>query len=283
MFVGLFLASCSTGRYVPNSFNQNLNQTQVVLSEANFRVVKHVSTSVVFRQSLRFDADQLSQSAYAALVRKANLTGSQVLINITMEQVKRESGFWTIKEDNALLVSGTVIEFINPNASQEEDILSNAVIGGGSLTSGGAIQRPTSAIPTQLTKQEELQKEYLALQDAKYQSSGDKSLLGKYKRANLVIINASTAGEKECEKYRKNFMSRFNELMAQQLYKDFTLKSNAQELIAELIIIDYNNDIASGFIRFKDASGSILYSRCLMATSARINAAGFANLLQNEF
>ncbi len=118
VFASLLFASCSTGRYVPNSFNQNLNQTQVILSEANFKVVKHVSTSIVYQQSLTFDTKQLTQSAYAALIKKANLTGAQVLINVTIEQLQRSSGFSIFKkEDNAILASGTVIEFIDGNNS----------------------------------------------------------------------------------------------------------------------------------------------------------------------
>ncbi len=110
--VGLFMASCSTGRYVANSQNLNLNQTQVVLSEANFKVVKQVQTSVVYKASLKFSAEQLKQSAYAALVKEAKLTGAQTIVNVTMEQVQRLSGIIVPKEENAIVVSGTVIEFI---------------------------------------------------------------------------------------------------------------------------------------------------------------------------
>ena len=112
VIVALTMASCSTGRYVDNSKNLNMNQTQVVLSEANFKVVKTVQTHVVFKKSLKFSADQLQQSAYAALLKEAKLTGSQVLINVTMEQVQRLSGVAVQKEDNAILVTGTVIEFL---------------------------------------------------------------------------------------------------------------------------------------------------------------------------
>ena len=112
-FVALGMASCSTGNYVTSSFNLNQNQTQVVLSEANFKVVKQVSTSVVYKQGLKFDAEQLKQSAYAALLKEAKLTGSQTLINVTSEQVRREklNMFGFPKYENAILVSGTVIEF----------------------------------------------------------------------------------------------------------------------------------------------------------------------------
>ena len=112
--VTMGLASCSTGKYVTSSYNLNQNQTQVVLSEANFKVVKQVSTSVVYKQNLKFDAEQLKQSAYAALVKEAKLTGAQTLVNVTIEQVQREKMnlFGFRKYENAVLVSGTVIEFI---------------------------------------------------------------------------------------------------------------------------------------------------------------------------
>lgn len=112
VIIAITMASCSTGRYVGNSKNLNMNQTQVVLSEANFKVVKTVQTHVVFKAGLKFSADQLQQSAYAALIKEAKLTGSQVLINVTMEQVQRVSGVVVAKEDNAILVTGTVIEFL---------------------------------------------------------------------------------------------------------------------------------------------------------------------------
>ncbi len=105
------MASCSTGRYLNNSQNVNLNQTQVVLSQANFKVVKQISTTYVYKSSMKFSADQLKESAYAALVKEAKLTGFQTIVNITMEQVDRASGFWVPKYQQAVLVSGTVIEF----------------------------------------------------------------------------------------------------------------------------------------------------------------------------
>lgn len=91
--IAVFMASCSTGRYVSNSTNLNLNQTQVVLSEANFKVVKTVQTYVVYKNTMKFDPEQLKQSAYAALLREADLKGAQTIINVTMEQVERVSSF----------------------------------------------------------------------------------------------------------------------------------------------------------------------------------------------
>lgn len=113
--VGLLMASCSTGRYVTNSHNLNLNQTQVVLSEANFKVVKHVQTSVVYKKNLKFSAEQLKQSAYAQLVKEADLKGSQTIVNVTMEPIERAKlpflGLGIKKHEGAVVVSGTVIEF----------------------------------------------------------------------------------------------------------------------------------------------------------------------------
>lgn len=119
--VTMCMASCSTGRYLNNSQNVNLTQTQVVLSQANFQVVKQVKVTFVYKNlhSMRFNASQLQASAYAALVEEAKLTGAQALINVTMEQVQRqEHNFVSCvfrlspKYEQAITVSGTVIEFL---------------------------------------------------------------------------------------------------------------------------------------------------------------------------
>lgn len=66
----VLFSSCSTGRYCNNSFNLNGTQTQVVLSKANFRIIKNVEATYVYRESWHFSADQLQQSAYAELLKK---------------------------------------------------------------------------------------------------------------------------------------------------------------------------------------------------------------------
>ncbi len=309
--IGLGLSSCSSvGRYANPSQNLNLNQTQVVLSEANFKVVKHVSLPVIYTQSaMRFDSDQLKQGAYAELLRKANLTGSQALINVTVELVERK-GNMSGKKEWAIIASGIVIEFINPNAPQD-DVVTGGSIGGGTVSSGGTIQSSSkpvqttsnnvtngstlqdipSAEPQQPTLEElqqaelnaELNKEYLALKAMKGGESGDKSLLAKYKRAKLVIVDAGHVGEKNCKKHKTNFMTSFNTLMYQQYYKNFTLNNTAKDLTAELVIISYDNDKISGFIRFKDVSGSILYSVYLNEATAQGHASLLAGMIQNVF
>ena len=111
------MASCSTGYYLSNSQNVNLSQTQVVLSQANFQVVKQVKVTYVYKNlhSMRFNASQMKESAYAALVKEAKLTGAQTLINVTMEQLELETvNLFHISQKNeqVILVSGTVIEFL---------------------------------------------------------------------------------------------------------------------------------------------------------------------------
>lgn len=110
-----FTSCVSVGKYHSNTTNVNGIQTQVVLSQANFKIVKNVSTCVLFTQKIKFDSNQLYQSAYNALRQKANLQGSQALINVTLEEINKanyELMFGSLTSSKqAILVSGTVIEF----------------------------------------------------------------------------------------------------------------------------------------------------------------------------
>lgn len=154
-----FLASCSSGRYVNNSTNLNLNQTQVVLSTNNFRVVKTVNAIVVYKQGLNFDYRYLAQNAYAELIRKANLTGSQMLVNVTLENVQRITGFTTksTKQQNAVMAQGVVIEFCDPSMVGVPSVVSQPA----SAQQYSNVTQPTSAQspaivaqPTKLTEDE---------------------------------------------------------------------------------------------------------------------------------
>lgn len=116
----LSLTGCSSyGRYVNQTKNTNLIQTQVVLSNANFKVVKNVQATVLYKSStFKFNSQQMWNSAYATLLKEANLQGSQALINVTVEQVQRvrkgllgkEPGLYK-KGYQSVQVCGTVIEF----------------------------------------------------------------------------------------------------------------------------------------------------------------------------
>lgn len=84
-----------------------------MLSHNNFKVVKEVSVSVMFEQKNFFKASYLKQTAYGELVKEAKLKGSQALINVTFEEVKREKegAFGKNKFQSAVLARGIVIEF----------------------------------------------------------------------------------------------------------------------------------------------------------------------------
>ena len=115
MLVVVLASSCATGYYAPHNINQFGTQTQVVLSEANFRIVRHLEVVIDINNSNLKRAD-VEKSAYAELVRRANLTGSQALINVFIEEVRREKNSWgfvIIKQHVA--ARGTIIEFLDKN------------------------------------------------------------------------------------------------------------------------------------------------------------------------
>ena len=106
----LLVSSCGTSSNL--TFNANLNQTNVVLSQNNFKVVKTVSTKV--SATYVFGIGGLSKkalktNAVAELTKKANLTGPQALVNVTVKQ----SGFTIIGiyTKCIFVAEGTVIEF----------------------------------------------------------------------------------------------------------------------------------------------------------------------------
>lgn len=108
----LLFSSCGGSSYLTS--NTNLNQTKVVLSQGNFKVVKTVSADVqavyIFgiggcsRKALR-------DNALTKLAEEAELTGSQALVNVTVKQ----SGFTVLGIFTKAIyqAQGTVIEFIN--------------------------------------------------------------------------------------------------------------------------------------------------------------------------
>lgn len=88
--------------------NVNLTQTNVVL----LRIVKNVSSEVsatyVFGiGGMSYKA--LRENAVANLTKEANLTGSQALINVTVESTTQFALIWTKTTFKAY---GTVIEFM---------------------------------------------------------------------------------------------------------------------------------------------------------------------------
>lgn len=108
--VSLFLTSCS-GLSSHLTKNLNLQQTNVVLSEANYHIVKHVDTEVTATYIFGFGgykSSLLHQNAVAELTKKAELEGSQALINVTVKHTIKQILFYS---EITLHAEGTVIEF----------------------------------------------------------------------------------------------------------------------------------------------------------------------------
>ena len=106
----LLVSSCGTSSNL--TFNANLNQTNVVLSQDNFKVVDTVSTEVSSTYVFGIGGiskKALKANAVAELTKKANLIGPQALINVTVKQ----SGFTImgIYTKCIFVAEGTVIEF----------------------------------------------------------------------------------------------------------------------------------------------------------------------------
>lgn len=105
----LLLASCGVSQNMTS--NTNLQQTNVVLSQNNYHVVKSVEAEV--SSTYVFGIGGLSKralhsNAVAELTKKANLTGSQALINVTVKSSGKLIFFFGKTTFSA---QGTVIEF----------------------------------------------------------------------------------------------------------------------------------------------------------------------------
>jgi hypothetical protein len=107
----IFLNSC--GINMSSIVNHNLNNTQVQLSNNNFKVVDKISGSSEVSYVLIFggiNKKQLYENAYSAMVNKANLTtGSRALINIVTEE--HIGGVPPFYYTRTVTVSAHVIEF----------------------------------------------------------------------------------------------------------------------------------------------------------------------------
>lgn len=119
--VTLMLSSCAVGTYMPSALNNYGTQTQVVLSGANFRIVRDVEVVIEVDNS-NLKRQDVERSAYGELLRQYKLTGSQAFINVSIEQVRRESmGFFRAlfvgipKVKQYVAARATIIEFLQPN------------------------------------------------------------------------------------------------------------------------------------------------------------------------
>lgn len=131
VFVALMNTSCAAGIYLPNNVNVFGAQTSVSLDKANFQVVRDVEAVVEVNNS-NLKRTDVEKSAYAELLRNARLTGSQVLTNVVIEEVRRvKYKFFAIFPQYKQYVAarGTVIEFLPENVlpSQTAHITTSSV------------------------------------------------------------------------------------------------------------------------------------------------------------
>ena len=81
----LLLSSCGVNANLTT--NHNLNQTNVVLSQKNFHVVKTVEAEVSAKYYFGIGGlskQALHDNVVAELTKKAEMTGSQALVNVTL-------------------------------------------------------------------------------------------------------------------------------------------------------------------------------------------------------
>lgn len=184
MLVVVLASSCATGYYAPHNINQFGTQTQVILSEANFRIVRHLEVVIDINNSNLKRAD-VEKSAYAELIRRANLTGSQALINVVIEEVRRDklhvfltlfSGVRVSKITQHVAARGTIIEFLDKNGNP---VQSEAYKGSAPVTS------QTTNTTTQST-------------DASYQGSAPRS--GQTIEANAEAQQGQAISVTEADK-----------------------------------------------------------------------------------
>ena len=107
-------AAMVSGCGIVNNATSNVNsiQTEVSLAQKNFAVVGTVSTDV--KQSYVFGIGGLSkkaleQNAVAKLTEKANLSGSQALVNVVCQT--NVKFFTPIYVKRTVIAKGTIVEF----------------------------------------------------------------------------------------------------------------------------------------------------------------------------
>lgn len=106
----VLLTSCGVANNMTS--NHNLLQTNVVLQEANYKIVKNVSATVTSSYVLGIGGlskRTLYDNAVAELTQKAELTGSQALTNVTIKQSCMS--ILGIYSQISYTASATVVEF----------------------------------------------------------------------------------------------------------------------------------------------------------------------------
>lgn len=98
--VALLATSCMSQQSLTS--NLNMNQTQVVLSQANYKIIGTARGEAKGASASKL----VVNNAYAQMIKNANLTGSQALINVNYERIT------TLTNKQQVVVTGTIIEFV---------------------------------------------------------------------------------------------------------------------------------------------------------------------------
>ena len=105
-----------------NAMNFNVTQTQVVLDKANFNVigtVDGVATATYILGIGGLSEESLKGNAIADMYKRANLKGSQTIINVNF---KRSVAHVLIVQKIDYTASGVIIEFVDDNSINEERV-----------------------------------------------------------------------------------------------------------------------------------------------------------------
>lgn len=123
LLISFMASSCAVGTYQPWAQNHFGAQTTVVLDKANFRVVRDVEAVVEVNNS-DLKRQDVEKSAYAQLLKNARLTGSQVLVNVVVEEIRREKISLPIVKQY-VAARATVIEFLKDNGEPVHSVNSS--------------------------------------------------------------------------------------------------------------------------------------------------------------
>lgn len=113
----LFLSSCSSHSYQTRS--KNMNQTQIVLDRANFKVLGQTygESSVIRVLGIGgVSRRAVEENAYASMMDNAALKGAQTVVNITFDT--KCVGFPPFYWKTIVHAYGTVIEFVDPDKNE---------------------------------------------------------------------------------------------------------------------------------------------------------------------
>lgn len=108
--MGLLMTSC--GFHQEATANYNQLQTQVVLNQANYKVVGTVTgecTQTYIIGIGGMSKKSMTQSAMSEMYKNANLTGSQAIINANVQY--KASTILGVYSTVTAIANGTIVEF----------------------------------------------------------------------------------------------------------------------------------------------------------------------------